>query len=61
MTQQGGMSVADDSLDQMVQAASTPTLSTLFRRAKEAGVITPVAVYGEGMGGGSTTTQQPPF
>lgn len=38
-----GVSVPDDSLDQMVQAASTPTapsLATLFGRAKDAGLIT---------------------
>lgn len=44
----GGMSVADDSLDQMVQAASVPNLSTLFQKAKDAGMIGGVSVYGEG-------------
>lgn len=40
------LSVADDSLDQMVQAASTPSLATLFQRAKDAGLIKPVKEYG---------------
>lgn len=44
------VSVADDSLDSMIQGASVPSLSTLFKRAKEAGVIGPVSVYGEGAG-----------
>lgn len=44
------LSAADDSLDQMVQAASTPSLATLFQRAKDAGLIKPAKEYG------STTT-----
>jgi hypothetical protein len=44
----GGMSVVDDSLDQMVQAASIPSLASLFRQAKDQGVIVPVSNYGEG-------------
>ena len=46
--QQAVVSVADDTLDSMVQAASTPSLATLFRRAKDQGVISGVTVYGEG-------------
>lgn len=42
------MSVVDDSLDRLVEAASVPSLSTLFRRAKEKGVIGAVSNYGEG-------------
>lgn len=42
------MSVADESMDTLIQQASVPNLATLFRRAKEAGVIGPVSVYGEG-------------
>jgi hypothetical protein len=56
------VSVATDTLDSLVQAASTPNLSTLFRKAKDTGLITPVTTYGEGAGGNqSTTTQEPPF
>lgn len=33
------VSVDEDTLDQMIQDASTPSLVTLFRRAKDAGVI----------------------
>ena len=42
------VSVADDSMDTLIQQASVPNLATLFRKAKEAGVIGPVSVYGEG-------------
>lgn len=45
---EGIVSVADDSLDSMVQAASVPSLATLFKRAKDAGVIGAVSNYGEG-------------
>ena len=48
----GGMSVADDSLDQMVQAASIPSLADLFRKAKASGAIAPVSSYG-GQGAGA--------
>lgn len=41
------VSVADDSLDHMVEAASVPNLATLFRRAKDKGVIGAVSNYGE--------------
>lgn len=39
------VSVADDSLDQLVQAASAPNLATLFRRAKESGAIESFETY----------------
>jgi hypothetical protein len=61
MTDEGVVSVVTDSLDSLVQAASTPSLSTLFRRGKEAGLITPITGYGEDKGGQSTTSQTPPF
>lgn len=49
------VSVGDDSLDAMVQAASTPNLASLFRRAKDAGVITgTLSNYGEGAPQGAT-------
>jgi hypothetical protein len=37
--QQGGVSVASDSLDTLVEQASVPSLASLFRKAKDAGVI----------------------
>jgi hypothetical protein len=40
------VSVVDDRLDQMVQQASIPNLATLFKRAKDAGVITTGKEYG---------------
>ena len=52
---QGGVSAEEASLDQLIQEASLPTLSTLFKRAKDAGVIKPVTVYGEG------AASPPPF
>ena len=42
----GGLSVDADNLDQLVQAASTPSLADLFRKAKQQGVIAPVSNYG---------------
>lgn len=36
----------DDSLDQMVEAASRPSLSDLFQQAKDAGHIQAVQEYG---------------
>jgi len=42
----GKVSEPDDSLDQMVEAASYPNLAALFRRAKETGAIGAVSVYG---------------
>lgn len=41
------LSEATDSLDSLVQAASVPNLASLFRKAKETGVIGSVSVYGE--------------
>lgn len=46
----GGVSVDADTLDTMVQQASTPTLATLFKRGKEAGLIQPTTGYGENAG-----------
>lgn len=50
MVKNPAVSVADDSLDQMVEAASVPNLASLFRKAKKAGHIGPVTTYG-GPGG----------
>lgn len=41
------LSVADDSLDTMIQKASVPNLATLFQRGKDAGLIQPGKEYGE--------------
>lgn len=41
------VSVDDATLDSMVQQASKPNLATLFRQAKQAGVIGATTVYGE--------------
>jgi hypothetical protein len=46
--QQGGVSVVDDSLDQLIEAASIPSLATLFRTAKAKGALGPLSNYGEG-------------
>lgn len=35
-------------MDQLIQQGSVPSLASLFKRAKEAGVIGAVSVYGEG-------------
>ena len=37
-----------ETIDEMVEAASIPNLASLFRKAKEQGVIGSVSVYGEG-------------
>lgn len=37
-----------DTMDQLIQQASVPNLASLFRKAKKAGVIGAVSVYGEG-------------
>ena len=49
----GGVSVPADNLDSLVQQASVPNLASLFRKAKQAGVITPMKAYG-----GPTNAQQ---
>ena len=49
----GPVSEVGDSLDSMVEQASVPNLATLFKRAKDAGVIGPVSVYGEGAPAGA--------
>lgn len=43
------VSVADERLDSLVQAASVPNLADLFRKAKATGAIAPMAAYGEGV------------
>lgn len=40
------VSVADDSLDQMVEAASVRNLADLFRQAKDEGLIQATTAYG---------------
>lgn len=40
------VSVPDDSLDSLVEAASAPNLATLFQQAKDAGHIAPMQAYG---------------
>lgn len=42
------VSVADDTLDQMVEEASAPNLATLFQQAKDAGHIKAGFEYGFG-------------
>lgn len=44
----GTVSVADDTMDQMIQRASTPNLAMLFRRGQQAGLLQPGKAYGEG-------------
>jgi hypothetical protein len=36
----------DDTLDSMIQQASVPSLSSLFKKAKETGAIKAVPAYG---------------
>lgn len=40
------MSVVTDTLDSLVEAASIPSLASLFQKAKDKGIITPVSNYG---------------
>jgi hypothetical protein len=47
----GSLSVDDDTLDQMVQQASVPSLASLFKQAKDQGLIGPVTTYGGSQGG----------
>lgn len=42
----GSLSVADDSLDKLIEAASAPTLADLIRRGKKKGMIGAVSNYG---------------
>jgi uncharacterized protein with PIN domain len=42
------VSVAEDTIDQMVARASLPNLADLFRKGKEQGLIGTVFNYGEG-------------
>lgn len=44
---QEAMSEVEDRMDTMIQAASTPTLATLFKRGKEAGLLKPVTGYSD--------------
>jgi predicted amidophosphoribosyltransferase len=46
-------SEAADNMDELVQAASVPSLASLFKKAKKAGVIDAVQNYGEGAVGPS--------
>lgn len=55
---EGGVSVADDSLDQLIEAASVPSLASLFRQAKQQGAIGPLSNYGEGF---TPPPAPPPF
>jgi len=41
------VSVADDTMDAMVQAASIPNLASLFKAGKKRGLIKPTSAYGE--------------
>lgn len=42
------LSQADATLDALVSKASKPTLATLFKKAKEKGLITSITHYGPG-------------
>lgn len=41
----GTVSEGTDSMDQLVQAASVPSLATLFQRGKDAGLLKAVTGY----------------
>lgn len=41
------VSVADDTMDSLVEAASIPNLAALFRQGKKRGLITPMKDYGQ--------------
>lgn len=51
------VSVADDTLDQLVERASVPSLADLFGKAKKSGLIQPVLPYG----GENAMPSSPPF
>lgn len=40
------VSVVDDTMDQLIEAASIPNLASLFRQGKKRGLITPMKDYG---------------
>lgn len=40
------LSAEEASMDQMVQAASVPSLASLFQKAKDTGLIKPMKEYG---------------
>lgn len=42
----GTVSEDTDTMDSMVQAASVPSLATLFQRGKDAGLLKPTTGYG---------------
>lgn len=44
----GGVSVSDDTMDQLVQRASVPSLASLFQKGKAAGLLKPVQGYAGG-------------
>lgn len=44
----GTVSVPDDTMDTMIQRASTPNLATLFQRGKDAGLLKPTQGYAGG-------------
>lgn len=44
-TEADKMSVAEDKMDAMVQAASVPNLAALFKNAKDKGLIQPAQEY----------------
>lgn len=46
-TKGGNVSVETDSMDTMIESASTPSLATLFQRGKDAGLLKPTTGYGE--------------
>jgi len=48
---EGSLSVDDATLDLMVQQASAPSLASLFKQAKDQGLIGPVSHYGGSQGG----------
>lgn len=52
------VSVADDSLDALIERASVPSLATLFGQAKQQGLIQPVLPYG---GENASAPSAPPF
>jgi hypothetical protein len=41
------VSVADDTMDNLIQRASVPNLATLFKRGQQAGLLKPGKDYGD--------------
>lgn len=54
-----GTTMSEADLDQLVEAATAPTLAEMFRRGKRTGLIQPTSVYGEAPRSGAT--QNLPF